>query len=217
MSIWYDIVLVPFLLHSITYWILCGLFFCADYFYLDPTHSNWKLYKQAAITSMFNQICIGVPIQCLLQYPLFYAMEATNHDSVWMTAIRTIAVLLCSNVTFYVIHRCLHIRVFYYAIHYKHHEFVEPVAVGTSYSHPIEYALTNVLFFYLPCICIGISYNMFLVLLSIGTINSILAHTNDQILFVQNDHAVHHKQYHVHFGFGGWMDKLCGTDKKTKQ
>jgi len=210
----YDVVIVPFMIHTVTYWVCSGLFFIADYYSL-PTE-QLSVYPKAVRTSLFNQCLVGLPIQYVLQQPLYNSIENAKNDSVIMQLCKSGLLFLTSNVLFYVIHRCLHIRSFYYSIHYQHHEFIEPIAAATSYAHPIEYALLNVLFFYVPCIMIGISYPLFLFLVFIGTIQSLLAHTMYHVWYGHNDHIVHHKQYTVHFGFGSFMDRLCGTTKKNK-
>jgi sterol desaturase/sphingolipid hydroxylase (fatty acid hydroxylase superfamily) len=209
MTIFYDYVLIPFFIHTITYWICSGIFFIADYYTLPS--SQLASYPKAIKTSLYNQFIVGLPIQYVLQYPLHDAIESTVHDSLFVLFIKTLCILMVSNVLFYVIHRCLHTRFLYYSIHYRHHEYIEPIAVATSYSHPIEYALLHILFFYVPCIWIGISYSLFLFLIWIGTIHSILAHTTYLLWYDHNDHIEHHKYYYVYFGFGSIMDRLCGT------
>jgi sterol desaturase/sphingolipid hydroxylase (fatty acid hydroxylase superfamily) len=45
--------------------------------------------------------------------------------------------------TFFVVHRLLHTRWLYANVHYIHHQFLTPIALGATYAHPIEQIFGN--------------------------------------------------------------------------
>lgn len=207
-------ILIPFLTHFITYWSSSLFFYHMDLKYLDPNHDNWKKYPQAAKTSLFNQLFIGLPSLFLFEHYSMVAVNNSLYDNYIVMGIKVFMIINMANLFFYTTHLLLHHPKLYKHIHYKHHEFTEPIAVATLYSHPIEYLISNVLAFYIPIILIGTTYNMMLVLISLGTLISTFAHVEYKTISTHNDHIVHHKLYKYNFGFGGYLDKLFMTYKK---
>ena len=112
---------------------------------------------------------------------------------------------------FYWSHRALHIPLIFKHIHYKHHEFIEPICVAALYTHPIEHLISNTLSFLIPFMYIGCNYYIMLSLLSGASIITVFYHTKSLAIF--NDHLVHHQLFKYNYGFGGYLDKLFGTHR----
>ena len=65
----------------------------------------------------------------------------------------------------------------------------------------------------IPFIMFGTTYFVMILLIVIGTIQTILAHVT---YFPKSiDHVLHHKKYKYNFGFGGYIDKLFQTYTKN--
>ena len=53
--------------------------------------------------------------------------------------------MLCEDATFYWSHRFLHLPFIYPYIHKMHHTFNQTVSIAAEYTHPIEFALGNMI------------------------------------------------------------------------
>ena len=199
-----------FLLHFVTYWSVSIFFLVVDWFCLDKSHNNWKKYPKAIKTSLVNQLTISLPTVYLCDNLINSALD-TNSNSWFLYGFKIFLLVNLSNIFFYITHRLLHTKWIYKMIHYKHHEFIEPVACATLYAHPIEHLFSNVLSFIVPFILIGTTYYTMLCLIFIGTLISMIAHIQYKILPTPNNHLVHHKLYKYNYGFGDYLDILFGT------
>lgn len=205
-------VLVPFLLHLVTYWTSGFIFLLFDFIYLDFDHPNWKKYPQAIKTSLSNQFFISLPTVFVLSNQLENAMISSINDSWSLTIFKIFIITNLSNLLFYSFHWLFHKQWFFYNIHYKHHEFIEPIAVATLYAHPVEHLFANVLSFLIPAIFVGTTYKITMGLLVISTLISTFAHVRYRVLPLENEHLLHHRLFKYNFGFGGYLDKLFGTN-----
>jgi sterol desaturase/sphingolipid hydroxylase (fatty acid hydroxylase superfamily) len=201
--------IVPFFVHLATYWTSSAFFLCLDIMYLDKEHPNWNKYMDAVKISFINQFTIGLPTLFLLENQLIAATEKSIDDTTMVTIIKIFLIVNLSNLFFYWCHRLLHTRNLYNMIHYKHHEFIEPIAVAALYAHPIEHLFANTLAFIIPFILIGTTYNIMLCLISAGTFITTLGHA----MYENGSHLVHHRLYKYNFGFGGYLDMLFNTYK----
>lgn len=201
-----------FLLHFATYWTISLLFLIIDWFYLDPTHINWQKYPKAIGISLLNQITITLPVGYLCQDLIINSIDLYS-DFWFIYGFKIFCIVNLSNLFFYISHRLLHTKWLYQMIHYKHHEFIEPISCATLYAHPIEHLFGNVLSFIIPIILVGTTYNTVLYLLVFGTMVSMFAHVRYKILPTTNKHLVHHKLFKYNYGFGHYLDILFGTYK----
>mmetsp|Transcript_114242 Transcript_114242/g.170896 ORF Transcript_114242/g.170896 Transcript_114242/m.170896 type:complete len:83 (-) Transcript_114242:264-512(-) len=53
--------------------------------------------------------------------------------------------MICEDFTFYWSHRLLHHKALYPHMHKIHHEYNNPIALGSDYAHPIEYMVSNII------------------------------------------------------------------------
>ncbi len=203
-------VAIPFCIHMFTYWGLIFYFYLLDLKYLDPSSNNWQKYNNAIYTSLFNQIFITLPTIYLLRTYIQNSIEACISDTIMKSLIKIILISNLTNMLFYLLHRILHHPQIYKYIHYKHHEFVEPVAAATYYSHPIEHLFANILSFLIPFILIGTNYFIMMILIIFVTAITVLEHS---IYIRFNDHILHHKFYKYNFSFGSYIDRIFQTHK----
>lgn len=203
--------IMPFCIHMLTYWLLSFNFYLLDLKYLDPTNINWKKYNLAIRTTLFNQFVITLPTIFLLRTHIQNSVEASQNDTLQISIIKMILISNLSNITFYLLHRLLHYKKMFKYIHYKHHEFVEPIAAAAYYSHPIEHLFANTLSFLIPYILIGTTYSMMIFLIIFVTVITVIEHTT-YIIF--NDHVLHHKFYKYNFSFGSYIDRIFQTNHK---
>jgi sterol desaturase/sphingolipid hydroxylase (fatty acid hydroxylase superfamily) len=205
--------LIPFGVHMITYWSLGFIFYLLDLKYLDASSNNWKKYNNAISTSLFNQFFITLPTLYFLNSHIKKSIETSTNDTIPIIGMKLFLIINISNIIFYLLHRLLHYNKAYKYIHSIHHEFVEPVAVAAFYAHPIEHLFANTLSFLIPFIIFGTTYNVMIILIVIGTIQTILAHST--YISKSNDHIIHHKKYKYNFGFSGYIDRIFQTYTKN--
>ena len=205
--------ILPFMLHMVTYWGTSLIFYLIDN--TDELIKNFR-YKKAAITSFENQMFISFPVFYLLKDHIYDSVIKCQNDIWLVTLYRLFLIINLSNLLFYGFHYLLHSKVLFKYIHYVHHEYIEPIGVATFYAHPIDHLLTNVLAFLIPTIFVGINYNMMLIMLSLGTIFSVLSHCNFQLkifnwVLFNDSHIIHHKYFNCNYGFGRYLDKFMNT------
>ena len=216
--------LAPYLLHMITFWSLAGIFYLLDCKYLDEKHENWVNYSKAAKCSLKNQLFITLPLSYLLMNDFRYAINNSEYDSLSITILKLFLIFVTTNLLAYFSHYMLHTRFLFRYIHYKHHEFNEPIAVCAFYCHPIEHLVVNSLPLFLPIIIFGIRYDLFLLLIFFGSYSTVTAHVVYNSLFnkyekltdifITKYHTTHHASYKHNYGFQALVDKLFGTFKK---
>jgi methylsterol monooxygenase len=206
-------IIIPFLCHFIPYWTLCYRFYLLDYKYLDKNHVNWARYSKAIKGSLINQLTIHLPTLYFTESLYENAVIKSIDDTYLVSFIKIFCIINFTNILFYIIHKLLHTRILFNFIHYKHHEFIEPIAPASIYAHWIEHLLTNTLAFLIPFYLIGINYIYSLILIVLGTTSAILSHVPYKIKSNHNAHLLHHKLYKYNYGFGGYLDKLLKTYK----
>ena len=208
----FDYIIIPFLVHMTTYWSLSLLFYYIDLKYLDKNHNNWNKYGDAAKCSLINMVTISLPILYFTENYTIAAINRSVNDSYYMILFKVFIIGNMSNLLFYIFHRLLHTKLLFNTIHYKHHEFIEPIAVASLYAHPVEHIFANTLSFLIPFHIVGVPYITMLILLFFGTVTVIFSHIKYKTIY-GNDHAIHHRLFKYNFGFASYLDKMLSTYK----
>lgn len=79
---------------------------------------------------------------------------------------------------FHMSHRILHIKALYPYIHKLHHQYVAPVGICAEYTHPIEFALGNMIPVGIPTFILGSSmhYFTFIIWITFRLVNTVYGH-----------------------------------------
>lgn len=208
-------VIYPFVIHLLAYWISSTFFIYLDKIYSTYATIGYEKYIRAIKNSLSNQFLITLPILYLLHSNIKYAVIKSENDNLLMSFIKLFIIGNISNLIFYCIHRLLHTKLFYKYIHYKHHEYIIPIAPAALYSHPLEHIICNNLAFMIPYILIGLRYDFLLLSIILGSINTTFSHTK-YIESINMNHYIHHKKFNYNYGFGTTLDKIFRTQYKIK-
>ncbi len=220
----YDFI-IPITVHMVSYWIPVTFFYLIDLINLKSTSIKLTRYPSAIRRSFWNQLLISFPTFYLLKDKIMESTLASVNDSLMLTGIKIFIIANLANLLFYLIHRFLHCRFMFNHIHRIHHEFMEPIGASAYHAHPIEHLLSNVLAFVLPVLLVGVKYQVLIGLIVLGTIVSVMAHVEYNVLPVVlsnifkrdvniisgSEHLAHHKYYNCNYGFAQYLDKLFGT------
>jgi sterol desaturase/sphingolipid hydroxylase (fatty acid hydroxylase superfamily) len=208
----FDYIIIPFLVHITTYWSLSFIFYLLDLKYLEKNHVNWLNYKKAAKCSFINQIMISFPTIYFTEKYIILAVEKSCNDSNSTILFKIFIIVNMANFLFYIFHRLFHTKILFKLLHYKHHEFIEPIAVAALYSNPIEHLFANTLSFLIPFYIVGVPYYTMLFLLCSGSCIVVFSHINYRLVSDEM-HLIHHKLFRYNYGFISYLDKIFGTYK----
>lgn len=118
--------------------------------------------------------------------------------------------IFSADLSFYIIHRILHQKQFYW-IHKKHHEFIDVNGFVAEYKSLIESIIITTSDI-LPFILFGCSIHQLLAWIIIGVIYNVEGHSSMNIFFIQdNFHYKHHTHFNVNYGIAQYLDRIFGT------
>lgn len=104
------------------------------------------MYKKLMPVILFNLFVVNT-ISNLIYYPLaeWRGIDTTYETlpSGWKLVGQWLVCLLTEEIGFYTVHRSLHHPKLYKYIHKTHHEFSAPIAGASTYAHPLEHYLSN--------------------------------------------------------------------------
>lgn len=184
-----------FFTHIASYW--CTVFL---YTYL------LKQWKDETFKVATNVIINQFLVTPLYWFPYqFYPDTFSYHHGVWQLP----AIILLTDVIFYIMHRIFHWqKILYTRIHERHHKYDPPVASAALYAHPVEHLFINLGSTVLPMFLVRCSFEVAIVWTLIASINVVVAHTT----LHGGQHALHHKYKTCNFGVGPMlMDKIFKT------
>jgi sterol desaturase/sphingolipid hydroxylase (fatty acid hydroxylase superfamily) len=210
---------IPFLLISITFWIL-------------DIHTNliqyrYKQQDRKSLHIIYKKICPQVAVNLYILYPLLVHILSNfvnlRYDNFNVTeCIYTFVISgLVFEIMFYFSHRLLHTKFLFNTVHVKHHELNISVAMGGLYCHSLEFICGNFIPAFMgiylmqnsdiiPFVNIKpITHHVYTIYLwSISAAFSItLSHSG-----YFGTHIIHHWYQKCFYGTFGVMDFLCQTN-----
>lgn len=209
--------LMAYGLHMLVFWSLCAAFGWLD---SNPTkHSltrwshlppiDWNHYKVAAQVCALNQLMMTLPFT-LWSIELL-TIGSFSDTGLFGLFMQLLGYALCEDVCFYATHRLLHsVSVLYEAIHKRHHQWVNSVAVATFDCHPLEHLFCNLVPLAVGPAVFGCSVVSLTVWMLMATVNGIMSHCGYRELNNES-HDIHHKLRTKNFGVMGLADRLFGT------
>ena len=181
----------------------------------------------------FNS-CVIFPIVLyilvlLTKFKVAYSFDIQDLPTVWTLIWQLTFCIYFEDVGFSTAHRILHQPYFYKKIHKVHHTYTQAVGISATYTHPLEYALGNMLPAGIPPMILGsrmhiYTFFVWVILRIIATTNG---HSGYDFPWIPWDimplrgtpsyHDYHHSGGDFCGNFSGQstvMDTIWGTNKK---
>lgn len=117
---------------------------------------------------------------------------------------------------FFSMHWLVHRKFIYRYVHKVHHRFPAPVALGATFSHPLDFYLQNVLPISLPMRILGSHVITLWVFASYSLLDAAFAHSGYSLWRMPSvtEHDVHHMTGSGNYGVYGIADTIFGTRTK---
>lgn len=216
---------------SLPYWIIDYFqpAFLTKYKIQQDTHvstaDTWKCIKRL----IFNHLVLALPLN-YLSYPIleWRGLSFDFPAPTWYELLGRVCIyFFIEDLWFFVGHWLLHTPWAYRNIHAIHHEFNTPIAMASSYAHPVEFIFLGVGTFLGPIIIGGGHIFSVWVWLFFRQVEAIEVHCGYDFPWHLNHilpiycgpfhHDYHH--YSVNGNFAStfvWWDRIFGTDHKYR-
>jgi sterol desaturase/sphingolipid hydroxylase (fatty acid hydroxylase superfamily) len=180
--------------------------------------------------AFFNMVFVACFVCCPLYEWVWSELQNNNgnrrltDDDDWASTWKTELFVklpihaLVAEASFFVVHGCLHYVPFLYqAIHSVHHRFRAPTAMACVYSHPLEFAVGNVLPIFLgPMVVTNAHPYTCYIWWGLAMLGTCKGHCGYRILGHIDGHEDHHIYYKYNYGGMGLLDHLVGTTPPLK-
>jgi sterol desaturase/sphingolipid hydroxylase (fatty acid hydroxylase superfamily) len=223
-----NLVILPFVIHLIAYWVPSTIYGILDYYclYNESFMLEYKLqgdqlskndlgtYLNAAKIALRNQGWFFLFLVLSSPICIWRGIDMTNElPSIMHMIVNGSVTYFMLSCLFYYIHRFLHLPYFYKKFHKMHHEWQAPIACSAIYGHPVEHILNNVLPIFIPSIILGLHPYELYVLITIATVHSVNVHSGYNFYICQaREHDDHHKYFICNYGAGlSWFDSFHKT------
>jgi sterol desaturase/sphingolipid hydroxylase (fatty acid hydroxylase superfamily) len=175
---------------------------------------NWIKYKETFYYIFKQHFIINIPMGILIS--LLWKWKGIDNSPYGYLSLNQIYKIIISyilaDVIFYTGHIIIHQNKFYEIIHKQHHSWYDPSAISTTYAHPIEHILCNIVSVYIPIIITGLHWKLSLLWICLAIISVIISHCGYDIIGARK-HDLHHSKIHVNYGPGGLCDWLFSTNE----
>lgn len=227
---------IIFLVITIRYFVVAGIFYCIFYIWFrkkfEVRKINKKNYKPGqfkkeirySLISSFIFAVTGAITVVLWQNGFTKVYTEVSLYGWWYLPLSILVYMLLQETYYYWIHRWMHKPRIFRLVHKVHHDS-HIASPFTAFSfHPLE-ALLQAIFLPFMLLIIPIHFYVIIFLLTIMTFSSVINHLDIEIYPKSNHpffgkwvigathHSLHHKQYKYNFGlyFTFW-DRIKNTE-----
>lgn len=181
-------------------------FAASVYFWLreKSIQKRIAIYKQT-----YPLVCFNLFISFPFFLTLVFQRVRVHALIKWSFVVKQVVwSIICFEISFYYIHRLLHVGLLYKCIHSIHHRLVKPVGFAALYCHPLEFLFAN----FLPATLGFITWNnTSLEAILIWNVLTALSVVQSHSITSHSMHLSHHAQYKEPFGFTGILDWIHST------
>lgn len=197
-----------FLVTTVEYWLLAGLYFLVDMKGWFHSLQRYRIPRKAPDYSqslliirnvLVNQSLVSIPCGYLtfLLAQLRGHMPVRELPSLSRLAVDLLLLMACEEIGFYYVHRTLHRPFFYKRFHRVHHEWQSPVAMAAIYCHPVEHVFCNLLPIFGGLVLLG--SHVVTCWLWIAAVNFVVLNDHSgyhfPFLLSSEAHDYHHRRY----------------------
>jgi sterol desaturase/sphingolipid hydroxylase (fatty acid hydroxylase superfamily) len=146
-----------------------------------------------------------------------------RHPPGWKRLIaEAIFFLFCSEITFYLTHRFVHLPWMYKRVHKIHHEFRAPIAIAAEYAHPVEMVLSNILPNVVGPALVRAHVVSNWIYIVWGIVLTCTHHSGYAFPWLPGFtsprmHDYHHYSFNSNYGVVGLLDYVLGTDQGFRE
>jgi sterol desaturase/sphingolipid hydroxylase (fatty acid hydroxylase superfamily) len=162
---------------------------------------NWTNYKKTFFYIIKQHFIVNIPMGILIS--LLWEWKGIDNSSYgylsWIQMFKIITSYIFADIIFYAGHRILHHGKFYEVIHKQHHLWSVPSAISTTYAHPIEHIVCNIISVYIPIIVTGLHWKLSLLWIILAVISVTISHSGYDIIGAHK-HDLHHSKLNVNYG-----------------
>ncbi|KAF7670372.1 hypothetical protein LDENG_00228400 [Lucifuga dentata] len=172
-------------------------------------------------TVLFNHVCISGPMVVVAYYLMTWRGNPCGPElpTFHWGLIELTFFSILEEIMFYYSHRLFHHPSFYKHFHKQHHEWTAPIGVVSTYAHPLEHMIANILPVALGPVILGSHLATTSLWYCLALISTTISHCGYHLPFLPSPefHDFHHLRFNQCYGVLGVLDRLHGTDSKFRQ
>ncbi|XP_074528607.1 fatty acid hydroxylase domain-containing protein 2 [Halichoeres trimaculatus] len=221
------------LLPTLTLWVMSGLLMLVDTTGKPSFITRYRIQmdknnpvdpaklKQAVKTVVFNQVFVSGPMVVAVYHLMTLRGNPCGPElPTFHWALMELAFFsILEEIMFYYSHRLFHHPSLYKHFHKQHHEWTAPIGIVSTYAHPLEHVISNMLPVVMGPIILGSHVSTTSMWYCLALFSTTISHCGYHLPFLPSPefHDFHHLRFNQCFGVFGVLDRLHGTDTKFRQ